>query len=315
MKTHGQISSRKSDQQPEDAERAFPFLAVHGFHVGLNELECPGQGHADAAEEVRKPGLRRVAERIVERRASHEGFEDGPELDLLFDAPERVRALLQAFGYRQVPGLDDVAEGGLRGGLPHQQQVINRVVDEIEIALDIVPVDADATRSAEEALELGKPHHWHGCLLCLFTSRHPLAGPYAGRVLSKASRMAIAPSPTAAATRLAEPLRTSPTAKTPGLLVSSGNGPVPSAPSAAAAAPAPVRTNPRSSRSTRPPSQSVHGTAPMKMKSARAGRRRRVPVRLLTTVTASSAWSPCSSRTSLSAMTWTFGSRVTWSLR
>src|ERR1700733_5264607 len=102
MKTHGQISSRKSDQQPEDAERAFPFLPVPGFHVGLNELECPGQCHADAAEELRKPALRRVAERIVERRAGHEGVEDGPELDLLFDAPERVRALLQAFGYRQV---------------------------------------------------------------------------------------------------------------------------------------------------------------------------------------------------------------------
>src|ERR1700723_2298539 len=97
--------------------------------------------------------------------AGHEGFEDGPELNLLFDAPEGVRALLQALGYRQVPGLDDVADVGLRGGLPCQQQVINRVVDEIEVALDIVPVDADAARGAEEALELGKPHHWHGCLL------------------------------------------------------------------------------------------------------------------------------------------------------
>src|SRR3984957_10896221 len=155
----------RSDQQPEDAERAFPFLGVHGFHVGLNEPEGPGEGHADAAEELRKPGLRRVAERIVERRAGHEGFEDGPELDLLFDAPERVRALLQAFGYRQVPGLDDVAEVGLRGGLRYQQQVINRVVDEIEVALDVVPVDADAARGAEEALELGKPHYWHRCLL------------------------------------------------------------------------------------------------------------------------------------------------------
>src|SRR5580692_5594446 len=160
----------RSDQQPEDAERALPFLAVHGLHIGVNELECPGQGNADAAEELRKPGLRRVAERIVERRAGYEGFEDGPELDLLIDAPERVRALLQAFGYRQVPGLDDVAEVGPRGGLPYQQQVINRVVDEIEVALDVVAVDADAARGAEEALELGKPHHRHRCLL---TSRAP----------------------------------------------------------------------------------------------------------------------------------------------
>src|ERR1700758_2454232 len=104
---HGDLSAPwhegvRSDQQPEDAERAFPFLAVHGFHVGVNKLEYPGQGHADAAEKLRKPGLRRVAERVVERRAGREGFEDGPELDLLFDAPEGVRALLQALGYRQV---------------------------------------------------------------------------------------------------------------------------------------------------------------------------------------------------------------------
>ena len=125
---------------------------------------------------------------------------------------------------------------------PYQQQVINRVVDEIEVALDVVPVDADAARGAEEALELGKPHHWHrlpphitgtqmpSCSASASNCGHVHAScavSYVGRVLSKASRMAIAPSPTAAATLLAEPLRTSPTAKTPGLLVSSGKGPVP----------------------------------------------------------------------------------------
>jgi hypothetical protein len=41
---------------------------------------------------------------------------------------------------------------------------------------------------------------------------------------SKARRTAIEPSPMAAATRLTEPLRTSPTANTPGLLVSRNNG-------------------------------------------------------------------------------------------
>ncbi len=53
-------------------------------------------------------------------------------------------------------------------------------------------------------------------------------------------RMARAPSPTAAATRLTDPLRTSPAAKTPALLVSSsGRSP---------GSWLPVRTNPRSSR-------------------------------------------------------------------
>src|ERR1700745_2702936 len=51
-----------------------------------------------------------------------------------------------------------------------------------------------------------------------------------GCVRSKASRIAIAPSPTAVATRLAEPARTSPTAKMPGWLVSSSERSAPSGP-------------------------------------------------------------------------------------
>src|SRR6185437_6509198 len=95
---------------------------------------------------------------------------DGPELDLLFKALERVHALLEPLSYGQIPGLDDVAGVGPRGGLSHQQQVVDGVVDEIEVALDIVPVDADAARSPEEALELGSPSPaWslppcHSCL-------------------------------------------------------------------------------------------------------------------------------------------------------
>jgi hypothetical protein len=41
-------------------------------------------------------------------------------------------------------------------------------------------------------------------------------------------RTALAPSPTAAATRFIEPRRTSPTANTPGMLVSNGSGGRPS---------------------------------------------------------------------------------------
>src|SRR5580704_5629869 len=74
----------------------------------------------------------------------------------LFEALEGVHALLQALGDRQVPGQDDVADVRLRRGLADEQQVIQRVVDEIEIPLDVVPVDVDAAGGAEEALELGK---------------------------------------------------------------------------------------------------------------------------------------------------------------
>ncbi len=68
-------------------------------------------------------------------------------------------------------------------------------------------------------------------------------------------RTTIAPSPTAVAHRLTDPERTSPTAKTPGTLVSR----MPSAPALW-----PARTNPSSSSATVPSSQSVFGAAPRK---------------------------------------------------
>src|SRR5262252_3938739 len=74
------------------------------------------------------------------------------------------------------------------------------------------------------------------------------------------------PSPTAEATRLTEPRRTSPAANTPGRLVSSGCGGRGSVQLAAGFPPSarspPVTTNPCSSRPICGGSQSVCGTAP-----------------------------------------------------
>ena len=130
---------------------------MHGLQLDVDELERPGQGDADAPEEQREPRLGVLAERVIERRPGGQGFEDGPQFDLLLEALERVRALLQPLGDRQVPGPDDVADVRLRRGLADEQQVIQRVVDEIEVVLDVVPVDVDAAGGAVEALELGKP--------------------------------------------------------------------------------------------------------------------------------------------------------------
>src|SRR5262249_37115675 len=68
------------------------------------------------------------------------------------------------------------------------------------------------------------------------------------------------PSPTAEATRLTEPARTSPTAKMPGCEVANGE----------ACGPPPVMTNPLSSSFTKPDNHSVFGAAPTMMNSARA---------------------------------------------
>src|SRR3954471_225210 len=83
---------------------------------------------------------------------------------------------------------------------------------------------------------------------------------------------AMAPSPTAAATRLVDPLLTSPAAKTPGRLVSSRKGVRPEAcqrslPAVSWGSEGPVTTKPLRSKSTQLRSHSVLGSAPMKRKS------------------------------------------------
>src|SRR4249920_1009866 len=92
---------------------------------------------------------------------------------------------------------------------------------------------------------------------------------------------AIAPSPTAEATRLTEPDRTSPAANTPGRLVSSKNGGCLDVHSDCVKA-GPVRINPQESVSISLGSQSVRGTAPIKLKSAGVSSVRTSPVLLLT---------------------------------
>src|SRR6476660_4057092 len=75
---------------------------------------------------------------------------------------------------------------------------------------------------------------------------------------------AIPPSPTAAAQRFTDPDRTSPAAKIPGRLVSSGAGRrLLSRHAGAATTSLPVLTNPFSSRSMSAGNHSVHGRAPI----------------------------------------------------
>ena len=107
------------------------------------------------------------------------------------------------------------------------------------------------------------------------------------------------PSPTAEATRLTEPDRTSPAANTPGRLVSSRNGVPPGRPVGDCARAGPVRTNPLASVSISGGSQSVRGTAPMKLNSAGVFSVRASPV-LLLTISTSPRWpSPDIRRTSV----------------
>jgi hypothetical protein len=92
----------------------------------------------------------------------------------------------------------------------------------------------------------------------------------------------MAPSPTAEATRLTEPDRTSLTAKTPWRLVSSKNGCRRLVQGGDRASAAPVRMNPPESRSISGGSQSVRGTAPMKLNTAGVSTVRSCPIFALT---------------------------------
>src|SRR5207253_7312908 len=100
---------------------------------------------------------------------------------------------------------------------------------------------------------------------------------------------AIPPSPTAAAQRLTEPERTSPAAKIPGRLVSSGAGRRLFARHAGdSATSAPVLMNPFSSRSISEGNHSVHGRAPIIENTAGVLIIRRSPVCVFSNSTSSS---------------------------
>src|SRR5580693_3437433 len=72
-----------SDQQPEELERAVPFLGVHQLQPGVDEPEHPGQRDGDPAEDQRQLRLRVVVQRHIERRTGSEILQDGPDLDVL----------------------------------------------------------------------------------------------------------------------------------------------------------------------------------------------------------------------------------------
>ena len=116
------------------------------------------------------------------------------------------------------------------------------------------------------------------------------------------------PSPTAEATRFTEPLRTSPTAKTPGRLVRNGDS---AAPAMSDLSPevfkaAPVRTNPFSSSATVLRSHPVHGSAPIITKRPQTPRFRVSSVERLIIVTPSSVSPPRTSVTSVRNSIMTF---------
>jgi hypothetical protein len=54
--------ARTSDEYPDDAECVIPFIGVHRCELCVENVERPGQGNADPAEEQRQPGLGFIAE-------------------------------------------------------------------------------------------------------------------------------------------------------------------------------------------------------------------------------------------------------------
>jgi hypothetical protein len=54
--------ARTSDEHPDDAECAIPFIGVHSCELRVENVERPGQGNGDRAEEQRQSGLGFLAE-------------------------------------------------------------------------------------------------------------------------------------------------------------------------------------------------------------------------------------------------------------
>ena len=115
-------------------------------------------------------------------------------------------------------------------------------------------------------------------------------------------RTALEPSPTAAATRLSEPWRTSPTANTPGSDVSNGSGAraVYSVPAMiASGSERSVTMKPPRSSITQSPSHPVAGSAPMKQNSPEHGTVRAFAARRVLERHLGEVRSPASARTSV----------------
>jgi hypothetical protein len=130
--------------------------------LGSTMTNVRAKGHAQAPDDLREPRLGRGARGPVQRWEGGEPLQDGAQLDLLVDGPELVDRLLQALGDGEVPGLDDITAVGARIRLPHEEQVVELVTDEVAVALDVVLVHVEARDPAEEPLEPGDAHDRHG---------------------------------------------------------------------------------------------------------------------------------------------------------
>src|SRR4051795_3178556 len=209
------VPRRFLEQQPEQVERAVPVLGGGVAHLRVDDPERPGKRDAQAPEHLDEDVLGLLPERHVVGGTAQRIAQQPAELPGLLQPAEHAHLLLQPLGDGQVLGSDHVAAvppGGIPAG---DREVVDLLVDELPVPLDIVLVHIDVPRRAEEPLHLRDPCHVPSSSLV----RH--------RVVARCSctrRTAMEPSPTAEATRLTEPLRTSPAANTPGRLVSSSSG-------------------------------------------------------------------------------------------
>ena len=89
-------------------------------------------------------------------------LEDRAEPSVLVELLELVDLLLEAFGDRQVAGMDQFPPVRLGIALGDDQLVVDLLVDEVAVPLEVGPVDVEPGCSAKEALELRDSTHRHG---------------------------------------------------------------------------------------------------------------------------------------------------------
>ena len=122
---------------------AVPMLRPGILHTWVEDRERPGQRQTDASHDWNESCLRPFAQCYIERRPRGQILQDWREFDVSIDFTELVDALLKALGNGQIPRLKYVAVVRLRGGLAHEQQVVQLLVDEFLVTLEIVFVDVD----------------------------------------------------------------------------------------------------------------------------------------------------------------------------
>src|ERR1700730_4708333 len=140
-------------QQVEYLSCALPMSWLGILQLWFDDFECTRERDAQASFDAREHRLGLLAIGKFERRTLGKAIKDRPQSDRFIQFFESLNTSVQAYGDRQVPGLDDTRTTCLRIFLAALHEMVDLVIDELLIALDVGLIDMKARRRMKETLK------------------------------------------------------------------------------------------------------------------------------------------------------------------